>query len=216
VTIDLRTALRNGHDDLDDERAAATAAALARADEEGLVEVAVATTDTPIGTLSLAATRNGLVRVGFPREGNGFVEELAQSLSPRVVELPSRLDDARRQLDEYFAGRRYRFELDVDLALAHGFRRIVLERLFEDVGFGQTLSYLELAERAGSPRASRAVGSAMATNPIPIVVPCHRVLRTGGKLGGYGGGLDVKRYLLALEAGPGGGDVQLSFDSSRP
>jgi methylated-DNA-[protein]-cysteine S-methyltransferase len=205
--IDLTRALRNGHDDQREQVAAATAAALARADREGLVDVAVATVDSPIGTLSLAATPAGLVRVGFPREEGEFVEELASSLSPRIVALPSRLDDARRQLDEYFEGRRHTFDLRVDLALSKGFRRTVLERLFADVGYGETLSYLELAERAGNPRASRAVGSAMATNPVPIVVPCHRVLRTGGQLGGYGGGLDVKRWLLALE-GAGG---QLSF-----
>lgn len=192
-----------------DAYADATAAALARADREGLVDVAVATLDSPIGTLSLAATPAGLVRVGFPREEGGFVDELANNLSPRVVELPGRLDAARRQLDEYFDGRRHVFELDVDLVLARGFRRQVLEHLFAEVGYGETLSYLELASRAGNPKASRAVGSAMATNPIPIVVPCHRVLRTGGALGGYGGGLDVKRWLLALEAAEG----QLSLAS---
>lgn len=205
--IDVEQALRNGHDDRRDELARLTAEALARADREGLVDVAVATLDSPIGTLSLAATPAGLVRVGFPREEGGFVEELASSLSPRIVELPNRLDAARRQLDEYFVGERRTFDLEVDLGLARGFRRQVLERLLAEVGYGETLSYLELASRAGNPRASRAVGSAMATNPIPIVVPCHRVLRTGGHLGGYGGGLDVKRWLLALE-GAGG---QLSF-----
>lgn len=218
--IDIRTALRNGHADggatgIAARLAGATAAALERADREGLVDVAIATTDTPIGTLSLAATPAGLVRVGFPREVDTFADELADHLSPRVVRLPRRLDAARRQLDEYFEGRRRRFELHVDLALAHGFRRVVLERLFEEVGFGETLSYTELAQRSGSPKASRAVGSAMATNPVPIVVPCHRVLRSGGQLGGYGGGLEVKRYLLDLEgaAGPGG---QLSFEASKP
>ncbi|MBA2283667.1 MAG: methylated-DNA--[protein]-cysteine S-methyltransferase [Actinomycetota bacterium] len=190
--------------------AAATASALARADREGLVEVALAHQDSPIGVLTLAATSAGLVRVGFPREHDTMADELAVELSPRVVELPKRLDRVRRQLDEYFAGRRRDFDLDVDLRLARGFRRTVLERLYEDVGYGQTRSYLELAAMAGSPRASRAVGSAMATNPVPIVVPCHRVLRTGGALGGYGGGLDVKRWLLALE-GAGG---QLPFDGS--
>jgi methylated-DNA-[protein]-cysteine S-methyltransferase len=201
--IDLAAALRNGHDDQAEEVAAATAAALARADREGLVDVAVARTDSPIGTLWLAATPAGLVRVGFPREGDRFVEEVASALSPRVVELPARLDAVRRQLDEYFAGRRRAFDLAVDLGLAKGFRRTVLERLYAEVGYGQTLSYLELAVRAGSPKASRAVGSAMATNPVPIVVPCHRVLRTGGHLGGYGGGLEVKRWLLALEGAEG-------------
>jgi methylated-DNA-[protein]-cysteine S-methyltransferase len=212
--IDLNAALRNGHDDLADEQARATAAALAQADREGLVDVAIATMDSPIGTLSLAATPAGLVRVGFPRELDDFAEELAEHVSPRVVRLPARLDDVRHQLDEYFEGRRRRFELAVDLSLAHGFRRLVLERLYDSVGFGETLSYLQLAERSGSPKASRAVGSAMANNPVPIVVPCHRVLRSGGSLGGYGGGLDVKRFLLGLEGA--GEDGQLSLLTSRP
>ncbi|HET6663333.1 MAG TPA: methylated-DNA--[protein]-cysteine S-methyltransferase [Acidimicrobiales bacterium] len=212
--IDLTAALRNGHDDLASEQARATAAALAQADREGLVDVAIATMDSPIGTLSLAATPAGLVRVGFPRELDDFAEELADHVSPRVVRLPARLDDVRRQLDEYFEGRRRRFELAVDLSLAHGFRRLVLERLFDSVGFGETLSYMQLAERSGSPKASRAVGSAMANNPVPIVVPCHRVLRSGGNLGGYGGGLEVKRFLLGLEGA--GGDDQLSLLTSSP
>jgi methylated-DNA-[protein]-cysteine S-methyltransferase len=194
---DLRSGPRVAIDDV----AAATAAALARADDEGLVEVAVALVDSPIGTLTLAATPEGLVRIGFPRENDTIFDELAEEVSPRVVELPRRLDLARRELDEYFEGRRTMFDLPVDLRLAHGFRRQVLELLHTEITFGETCSYAELAAMAGSPRASRAVGSAMATNPVPIVVPCHRVLRTGGALGGYGGGLDVKRYLLALEAG---------------
>ncbi len=163
--------------------------------------MAVARTDSPIGILTLAATPEGLVRVGFPTETDTILDELAEEVSPRVVELPRRLDLARRELDEYFAGRRTMFDLPVDLRLAHGFRRQVLELLHTEITFGETCSYAELAAMAGSPRAHRAVGSAMATNPVPIVVPCHRVLRTGGALGGYGGGLDVKRYLLALESG---------------
>jgi methylated-DNA-[protein]-cysteine S-methyltransferase len=193
--------LRGGPTVALDAIAAATAAALARADDEGLVEVAVARTDSPIGLLTLAATPEGLVRVGFPMETDTILDELAEEVSPRVVELPRRLDLARRELDEYFAGRRTMFDLPVDLRLAHGFRRQVLELLHTEITFGETCSYAELAAMAGSPRAHRAVGSAMATNPVPIVVPCHRVLRTGGALGGYGGGLDVKRYLLALESG---------------
>jgi methylated-DNA-[protein]-cysteine S-methyltransferase len=193
--------LRGGPRVSDDDIAAATAAALARADDEGLVEVAVAHTDSPIGTLTLAATPDGLVRVAFPRETDSIMEELADTVSPRVVELPRRLDLARRELDEYFEGDRTVFDLPVDLRLARGFRRQVLEMLYAEISFGETCSYAELAALAGSPRAHRAVGSAMATNPVPIVVPCHRVLRSGGALGGYGGGLEVKRYLLALESG---------------
>ena len=199
--------LRGGPTVMDDDIATATAAALARADAEGLVDVAVAVADSPIGPLTLAATPAGLVRLGFPSELS-IEEELAARLSPRVVRMPSRLDDVRRQLDEYFEGRRQRFDLSVDWALSAGFRRTVLQLLFAEVGFGQTRSYADLAVRAGSPRASRAVGSAMATNPVPIVVPCHRVLRTGGQLGGYGGGLDVKRKLLRLE-GAMQGDPEL-------
>lgn len=202
--LDLRR-LRGGPPVPDDVVAAAAEAALAAADAQGLVEVAVATADTPIGTLTLAATDAGLVRVAFPRGGtpalDEVMEELARKVSPRVAKLPRRLDPVRRQLDEYFAGRRRRFEVPVDLRLARGFRRQVLELLFERVGFGETRSYGELALAAGSPRAVRAVGTAMATNPIPIVVPCHRVLRSGGALGGYGGGLEVKRFLLDLEQG---------------
>jgi methylated-DNA-[protein]-cysteine S-methyltransferase len=179
--------------------AAATAAAMRAADAEGLIDVALDVTDTPIGPLTLAATPTGLVKVAFGAHEEDVAETLATDLSPRVVSLPSRLDPVRRQLDEYFEGRRHTFDLAVDWALSRGFRREVLQRLFADVGFGETRSYAEMALAAGSPRAHRAVGSAMATNPVPIVVPCHRVLRTGGSLGGYGGGLDVKRRLLVLE-----------------
>ncbi|MGH9137132.1 MAG: methylated-DNA--[protein]-cysteine S-methyltransferase, partial [Acidimicrobiales bacterium] len=183
----------------DRDRAEATAEALARADAEGLVDVALHVADTPIGPLTLAATPAGVVRIEFGGHGDRVAEELARALSPRVVALPSRLDDVRRELDEYFEGRRQHFDVPVDWTLSRGFRRAVLQILARDVGFGQTASYAELAQRSGSPRAHRAVGSAMATNPVPIVVPCHRVLRTGGGLGGYGGGLDVKRHLLRLE-----------------
>lgn len=169
-----------------------------QADAEGLLDVAWASTDSPIGPLMLAATPAGLVSINFGGESDRYVEALAQKVSPRVLRAPARLDDTRRQLDEYFAGARHDFELPLDWRLSKGFRHKVLDELVQ-VPYGQTVSYKELAERAGSPGASRAVGSAMATNPIPIVVPCHRVLRTGGDLGGYGGGLDAKVYLLHLE-----------------
>jgi methylated-DNA-[protein]-cysteine S-methyltransferase len=174
------------------------AAALDRADRDGLVEVAWSTIDTPIGPLLVAVSADGLVRVAFGHD-DAVLEELARAISPRVVELPRRTDPARRQLEEYFAGRRDRFEVPLDWRLARGFRRTVLEHLYADVPLGRVVSYRELAEASGSPGASRAVGTAMATNPLPIVVPCHRVLRTGGALGGYGGGLDAKRWLLAHE-----------------
>jgi methylated-DNA-[protein]-cysteine S-methyltransferase len=169
-----------------------------RAAAEDLVDVAWTTTDSPVGELLLAATRAGLVRVSFWDEDN-VLDELAARLSPRVLALPGRLDPVRRQLDEYFEGRRRHFDVEVDWSLSHGFRRQALTVLANEVGYGQLVTYKELAERTGSPKAVRAAGSACATNPIPIVVPCHRVVRTGGGLGGYGGGLDAKRLLLTLE-----------------
>jgi methylated-DNA-[protein]-cysteine S-methyltransferase len=173
------------------------AEALGRADADHLVDVAWTVEDSPVGALTLAATPDGVVRIGFGDEDR-MLADLATHVSARVVRLPARLDDLRRQLDEYFAGRRRRFDLPLDRRLSHGYRLTVLEQL-SDVPFGQTVSYKDLAERTGNPKASRAVGTAMATNPIPIVVPCHRVLRTGGALGGYGGGLDAKVWLLRHE-----------------
>jgi methylated-DNA-[protein]-cysteine S-methyltransferase len=178
--------------------AALVDAALRRADAEGLVDVGWVVEDTPVGPLTLAATPVGVVRIGFGG-GERVLEELASEVSPRVVRLPGRLDEVRRELEEYFAGRRRRFDVPVDRRLSRGYRRTVLEALSREVPYGHTVSYQELAERTGNPKASRAVGSAMATNPIPIVVPCHRVLRTGGALGGYGGGLDTKVWLLRHE-----------------
>jgi methylated-DNA-[protein]-cysteine S-methyltransferase len=177
--------------------AAVVEAALARADRDDLVDVGWVVTDSPVGPLTLAATPEGLVRVGFGTE-EGVLEDLAAAVSPRVVRLPARLDDLRRQLDEYFAGRRHRFEVPLDRRLSHGYRRQVLEAL-SDVPYGETVSYKDLAVRTGNPGASRAVGTAMATNPLPIVVPCHRVLLSGGALGGYGGGIETKVWLLRLE-----------------
>jgi methylated-DNA-[protein]-cysteine S-methyltransferase len=174
------------------------AQAVDRAAAAGLVEVAWARVESPIGPLVVAVTDAGLVRIGFPHE-DLVLDELAARVSPRVVAVPRRTDPVRRELEEYFEGRRATFDLPLDWSLARGFRRSVLERLHERVAYGQVVSYRELAAAAGSPNASRAVGTAMATNPIPIVVPCHRVLRTGGALGGYGGGLDVKRWLLRHE-----------------
>ena len=177
----------------------ATVAFLQRADKEGLVDVAYTMVDTPVGSLGVATTEAGLVKVALHPDEEPFLEELAAAVSPRVVEMPQRLDAVRRQLDEYFEGRRTTFSLQIDWQLSRGFRRMVLETLFSQVQFGQVVSYGELALRVGHPRASRAVGTAMATNPVPIVVPCHRVLRTGGNLGNYGGGVDMKRRLLTHE-----------------
>lgn len=167
--------------------------------DRDLVDVAYRTVDTPVGELLLAATTRGLVRVGFACEGlETVLAGLAERVSPRVLRVPSRLDTAARQVEEYFAGHRRRFELPVDLRLAAGFRRAVLERLPE-IAYGSTASYAALAAEVGHPRAVRAVGTACARNPLPIVVPCHRVVRSDGAIGNYLGGPEVKRTLLEME-----------------
>ncbi|HEY9389721.1 MAG TPA: methylated-DNA--[protein]-cysteine S-methyltransferase [Mycobacteriales bacterium] len=171
------------------------------AQDTGLLDVAYRTIDSPVGVLLLAATDQGLVRVAYDRENHDAVlQHLADRVSPRVLRAPARLDPVAHEIDEYFAGRRRTFDLPLDLRLSHGFRRTVLGYL-PRIGYGQTVSYGAVAAGAGSPRAVRAVGTACATNPLPIVVPCHRVVRADGSIGGYLGGLDAKRTLLALEAG---------------
>lgn len=171
----------------------------AQAGERGLVDVAYRTLETPVGPLLLAATETGLVRVAFEREGfDAVLESLAQRISPRVLEAPHRLDAAAAELDEYFAGRRHSFDVPLDFALSSGFRRSVQTSL-PGIDYGRTRSYKEIAELVGSPRAVRAVGTACATNPLPVVLPCHRVLRSDGGLGGYIGGLEAKTALLSLE-----------------
>jgi methylated-DNA-[protein]-cysteine S-methyltransferase len=170
-----------------------------RAEQEGLLDVAYAETDSPVGRLLLATTPRGLVKVSFPiRPPEEVLEELAGSISPRVLESPAKLDEARRELDLYFEGRLRDFDLPLDWQLTRGFYRKVL-RATARIPYGQTRSYTEMATRAGSPRAVRAAGSALGSNPLPIIVPCHRVLRSGGALGGYGGGLEMKQTLLKLE-----------------
>ena len=172
-----------------------------RAERDGLLDVAYRTLDTPVGSLLLAATEAGLVRVAYPNQGHDEVlGSLARAISPRVLAAPRRLDTVARELEEYFAGHRRTFDVPLDLRLAAGFRRAVLEQL-PAIGYGRTQSYAAVAAAAGSPRAVRAVGSACATNPLPVVVPCHRVVRTDGKAGGYVAGAAVKRQLLALESG---------------
>jgi methylated-DNA-[protein]-cysteine S-methyltransferase len=171
-----------------------------RAVDEGLVSVAYARVDSPFGELLVAGTPKGLVKVGFLHTGSEdlMLDELSERLSPRVLHAPAQLDDARRQLDEYFAGRRRTFELKTDRALIHGFARAVLTQTAR-IPYGSFLTYAEVAAEAGSPRAHRAAGSALARNPIPIVIPCHRVLRSGGVIGNYGGGPEMKARLLAME-----------------
>jgi methylated-DNA-[protein]-cysteine S-methyltransferase len=171
----------------------------ARAEAEGLLDVAYRTLDTPVGSLLLAATDRGLVRVAYEIQGHDqALESLAARVSPRILNAPARLDTASREIDEYFAGRRTEFDLPLDFSLAHGFRRTVLSHLPE-IGYGNTASYAAVAALAGSPRAFRAVGTACAANPLPVVVPCHRVIRSDGSLSGYAGGPAAKQALLALE-----------------
>ncbi len=171
-----------------------------RAAAAGVLDVAYRTLDTPVGTLLLAATEAGLIRVAYPVEGHDQVlQSLAARISPRVLRAPRRLDAAAREIDEYFAGQRRAFDLPLDYRLATGFRRKVLTRL-PGIGYGHTASYATVAADVGSPRAFRAVGTACATNPLPVVLPCHRVIRSDGDLGSYRGGPAVKQFLLNLEA----------------
>ncbi|MDT4948913.1 MAG: methylated-DNA-[protein]-cysteine S-methyltransferase [Pseudonocardiales bacterium] len=171
-----------------------------RAATDGILDVAYRTLDTPVGTLLLAATERGLVRVAFDGEGHEAVlAALAARISPRVLKAPRRLDTAAQEIEEYFAGRRHTFDVPLDLSLSSGFRRRVLDHL-PDIAYGHTASYATVAALAGSPRAVRAVGTACATNPLPVVVPCHRVVRSDGSFGGYRGGPEAKRTLLELEA----------------
>jgi len=170
------------------------------ADGEGLLDVAYRTIDTPVGTLLLAATTVGLVRVAYDIEDHDAVlTRLADVVSPRILRSPVRLDAAARQLDEYFAKRRTTFEVPVDLRLADGFRRSVVEHL-RDIGYGERESYAAVAAAIGHPRAVRAVGTACAHNPLPVVIPCHRVVRSDGSTGQYVGGALAKSTLLNLEA----------------
>lgn len=170
-----------------------------RAGEEGLLDVAYAQADSPFGPLTVAMTPRGLVRIAYPEHPlDGVLTDLATRVSPRVLESPARLDGLRRELDEYFAGKRRAFDTSVDWSLTRGFFRRVLEATAA-IPFGEARTYAEIAAGAGSPRAVRATGNGLGSNPIPIVVPCHRVLRTGGGLGGYTGGVERKRHLLELE-----------------
>ena len=192
----IETALRQAAETLP----SAAALDLRRVAGEGLLDVAYATVDSPLGPLVVAATPRGLVRLAYTgSRGEGeVVEDLAGKLSPRILEAPERLDEVRRELDEYFEGRRVGFEVPIDWSLAHGFTGKVLRQTAR-IEYGKTSTYGDVARRAGSPRAVRAAGNALGSNPIPVVVPCHRVLRTGGALGGYTGGVERKEFLLRLE-----------------
>ena len=170
-----------------------------RATEAGLLDVAYGTHDSPLGTLTVFVTRRGLAGISYPDEPiEQQLEEVASTISARVMAAPERTDRVRRQLDEYFAGDRRRFDVPIDWRALHGFREQVL-RATARIPFGQVSTYRDIAIEAGSPNAYRAAGNALGSNPVPIVVPCHRVLHAGGGLGGYTGGLDRKRFLLGLE-----------------
>jgi methylated-DNA-[protein]-cysteine S-methyltransferase len=204
---ELEQALRSAGLPPGDAGAAAAAGRLvARAEDEGLVEVAYGSVESPFGDLLAAVTPRGLLRLSYdPRRNEAVLEDIAAKVSPRVLEAPAQIDPVRRQLEEYFEGQRRKFELKLDWRLTRGFFQKIL-RATARLGYGELATYKQMAEAAGSPRAVRAAGNALGSNPIPIVVPCHRIVRTGGNLGGYGGrigpyiaGSDVKRRLLELE-----------------
>jgi len=189
-----------GSDDVGDAAARAAERAVASARALGLTDVSYAFEPSPVGELLVAVTARGLIRLAYNahEQADTVLEELARKVSPRVVEAPAALDDVRRELDEYFEGRRTAFDIPVDWRLHDGFGRRVL-RATAGIPFGKVLTYAEVAAKAGSPRGSRAAGNALGSNRVPIVVPCHRVVRSGGKIGGYTGGVERKEYLLELE-----------------
>lgn len=196
---DLEAALRRGADvDVRGPADAATRAAVTAAGREGLVDVAVGTVESPVGDLFVAVTARGLVRLAFDPEQLRLLDDLAARISPRVLEATTLVDPVRRELDEYFAGRRRQFDLDVDLSLTSAWGRKVLAAT-AGIPAGHVATYGALATRVGKPSAARAVGNAVATNPVAIVVPCHRVVPAGGGVGNYGGGPDRKAFLLDLE-----------------
>jgi methylated-DNA-[protein]-cysteine S-methyltransferase len=196
LTRDLRQAFPGDPGDLPRLRARLAVAA----QRDGILDVAYRTIDSPVGPLLLAATEAGLVRIAYASEDHDAVlQALADRISPRVLNAPARLDAAARELDEYFAGQRRGFDLPLDWQLSAGFRRAVLSHLGE-IGYGQTASYAAVAALAGNPKAVRATATACATNPLPVVVPCHRVIYSDGRIGRYLGGPEAKRALLFMEA----------------
>ena len=189
----------------DDDLAHLRARLAAAAEHDNALDVAYRTVDSPVGTLLIAATPRGLVRLAYVdfEDETEVLEQLAAQLSPRILAAPRKLDEPRRELDQYFAGRRRQFELPLDWQLTRGFGRRVLEATAR-IPFGATATYKEVATEAGNARAYRAAGNALGSNPIPIVVPCHRILHSGGGLGGYTGGLERKRVLLEVEGSTAG------------
>ena len=200
-TNSIRRALRAG---LEQESADAAGRLVGKAADAGLLDVAYASADTPLGKALVAMTDRGLVTVSLPNYAEQeALDRLAAEISPRILESRSRVDEALRELDEYFEGRRQSFDVPIDWRLVRSpFRRRILDETAR-LPFGVTATYGEVAARAGSPRAHRAAGSALGSNPIPIVVPCHRVVRSGGHIGNYGGGPEMKRFLLELEGAIG-------------
>jgi methylated-DNA-[protein]-cysteine S-methyltransferase len=196
TTVDLTTF----YPVVDDDPTRLHARLAAAAERDNVLDIAYRTVDSPVGALLIASTPAGLVRLAFGSEGHDAVlQNLSERISPRLLHAPKRLDAVARQLDEYFARRRHTFDVPLDWQLSKGFRRVVLGHLAADIGYGTTASYGALARLSGSPKAVRAVGTTCATNPIPVVVPCHRVVRSDGTLGGYRGGPAAKRTLLDLE-----------------
>ena len=198
--VDIERALRESARDLPADVPPDTLAQVPdRALRDGLLDVGYGYVDSPLGRLTVAATPRGLLRIAYPsNDPDHVLEELAAKVSPRLLEAPAYIDEVRRELEEYFDGRRQQFDFPVDWTLTRGFVRRIL-RATARIGYGEVRSYREVARGAGNERAVRAAGNALGSNPIPVVVPCHRVVRTGGALGGYTGGLDRKEYLLGLE-----------------
>lgn len=203
--VDMLTTALDADDRGDGEHATVALARLhdrlaERAEREGLLDLAYRTVDGPYGSLLVAATPVGVVRVAFEQEDHDVVlARLAETVSPRMLRSPRRTDPVARQLDDYFAGRRRTFDVTLDLRLVTGFRHTVISHLPE-IGYGTTMSYKAVAAEVGNPSAVRAVGGACSHNPVPIVVPCHRVVRSDGSIGNYLGGSDTKAALLAMEA----------------
>jgi methylated-DNA-[protein]-cysteine S-methyltransferase len=198
VDRQLRNAVRESRHGGPSQRALDELAA--RAEQEGLIDVAYGQADSPFGPLTVAATERGLVLLAYPElTVEDVLDRLAREVSPRVLELPARVDPIRRQLDEYFEGRRREFDQPVDWRLVHGGFFEAILRATAEIDYGETVSYREIAERAGNVKAVRAAGNGLGSNPVPIVVPCHRVIATGGGMGGYTGGVERKQQLLALE-----------------
>lgn len=199
VHDDLPRHLARAYPDTPDELRRLRERLATAAQAEGILDVAYRTVDSPVGPLLLAATDVGLVRVAYLREDHDTVlQTLAARISPRILHAPARLDATARELEEYFTGTRHAFDVALDWRLSVGFRASVLHRL-PDIAYGRTASYATVAALAGNPKAVRAVGTACATNPLPVVIPCHRVVRSDGSMGGYLGGVEAKRTLLTLE-----------------